>query len=98
MEESRVDYLLVGQEAVIFPSFWMDLSAFCLLWLYFILIKIKVIKEFKITKLWFYSHMALVLVHLFMALYLSDIDPTQGKPKPVHQKTELEPVFTPYEN
>jgi hypothetical protein len=45
-------------------SFYMDLAAFALLWLYYALSVAKITKVIKIKSQWFYAHLLVVVVHL----------------------------------
>ena len=75
-------------------SFWMDLSAFGLLWVYFVLSSQKIITLFRISKSWFYGHALVVITHLAIALFLGDTDVDTSTP--IHQNMETAPVVQPY--
>jgi hypothetical protein len=75
-------------------SFWMDLSAFGLLWVYFVLSSQKIITLFRISKSWFYGHALVVIIHLAIALFLGDANVDSSTP--IHQNMETAPVVQPY--
>jgi len=78
-------------------SFWMDLAAFALLWIYFALSSQKIIKLFRVSKSWFYAHALVVLTHLAVALFLGDEDVNAGISQPIHQPDQTQPVVQPYQ-
>ena len=78
-------------------SFWMDLAAFGLLWIYFALSSQKIIKLFRVSKSWFYAHALVVLTHLAVALFLGDADVNAGISQPIHQPDQTQPVVQPYQ-
>ena len=78
-------------------SFWMDLGAFGLLWIYYVLSSQKITKVFKISKNWFYAHGLVVIIHLTVALFLGDLDPNAGMSQPVYEQKEAKPVVKPYQ-
>jgi hypothetical protein len=78
-------------------SFWMDLAAFGLLWIYFALSSQKIITLFRVSKSWFYAHALVVLTHLAVALFLGDADVNAGISQPIHQPDQTQPVVQPYQ-
>ena len=78
-------------------SFWMDLAAFGLLWIYFALSSQKIITLFRVSKSWFYAHALVVLTHLAVALFLGDADVNAGVSQPMHQPDQTQPVVQPYQ-
>lgn len=79
------------------PSFWLDLLAFAVLWVYYALSSLKLIRLFRISKMWFFSHALVILFHLAVALLIGDVDPNAGVPKPIHEPNQTQPVVQPYE-
>ena len=77
-------------------SFWFDVLAFAVLWVYYALSSLKLIRLFKVSKMWFYSHALVILIHLAVALFLGDVDPNAGVAAPVHAPVENQPVVQPY--
>ena len=78
-------------------SFWMDLAAFGLLWIYYALSSQKIITLFRVSKSWFYAHALVVLTHLAVALFLGDGDVNAGISQPIHQPDQTQPVVQPYQ-
>lgn len=78
-------------------SFWFDVLAFAVLWVYYALSSLKLIRLFKVSKMWFYSHALVILIHLAVALFLGDVDPNAGVAQPVHTPVENAPVVQPYQ-
>jgi len=78
-------------------SFWMDLAAFGLLWIYFALSSQKIITLFRVSKSWFYAHALVVLTHLAVVLFLGDADVKAGISQPMHQPDQTQPVVQPYQ-
>ena len=78
-------------------SFWLNLAAFGLLWIYYVLSSQKITKVFKISKAWFQAHALVVLTHLAVAIFLGDVDPNAGMSQPVHEQKEAKPVVKPYQ-
>jgi hypothetical protein len=56
-------------------SFYMDLAAFALLWLYHALSVAKITKVIKIKSQWFYAHLLVVVVHLLVAVFFNEPSP-----------------------
>jgi hypothetical protein len=78
-------------------SFWMDLAAVVLLWIYYALSSQKIITLFRVSKSWFYAHALVVLTHLAVALFLGDADVNAGVSQPIHQPDQTQPVVQPYQ-
>jgi hypothetical protein len=78
-------------------SFWLNLAAFGLLWIYYVLSSQKITKVFKISKAWFQAHALVVLTHLAVAIFLGDVDPNAGMAQPVYEQKEVKPVVKPYQ-
>ena len=76
-------------------SFWMDLAAFGVLWIYYVLSTQKISKLITVSTMWFYSHALVILFHLSIALFLGDVDVSVGG-KPIHENIENKPVVQPY--
>jgi hypothetical protein len=83
-------------DELLMSSFWLDLSAFGLLWIYYALSSQKIITLFRVSKSWFYAHLLVVLTHLAIALLLGDADLDASFSKPIHKDLETPAVVQPY--
>ena len=81
----------------VMSSLWFDLLAFAVIWVYYALSSLKLIRLFKVSKMWFYIHAFVILIHLAVALFLGDVDPNAGVAQPVHEPVENQPVVQPYQ-
>ncbi len=58
-------------------SFWYDLFAFGLLWIYRALASAKITKVFRIRSQWFVAHAAVILSHLAVVLFFNEPNPVE---------------------
>jgi hypothetical protein len=80
-------------------SFWMDLAAFALLWIYYALSSQKIIKLFRVSKSWFYAHALVVVVHLLVAVFFNEPSPDSQiqSNQAIKDLPKSEPVVQPYQ-
>ena len=79
-------------------SFYMDLAAFALLWLYHALSVAKITKVIKIKSQWFYAHLLVVLIHLMLVVFLDEPRPDSQvqSNQVIKDLPKSEPVVQPY--
>jgi hypothetical protein len=80
-------------------SFYMDLAAFALLWLYYALSVAKITKVIKIKSQWFYAHLLVVLMHLLVVVFLNEPSPDSQiqSNQAIKDLPMSEPVVQPYQ-
>ncbi len=80
-------------------SFYMDLAAFALLWLYYALSVAKITKVIKIKSQWFYAHLLVVLMHLLVVVFLNEPSPDSQiqSNQAIKDLPKSEPVVQPYQ-
>ena len=80
-------------------SFYMDLAAFALLWLYYALSVAKITKVIKIKSQWFYAHLLVVLMHLLVAVFFNEPSPDSQiqSNQAIKDLPKSEPVVQPYQ-
>jgi formate hydrogenlyase subunit 4 len=80
-------------------SFYMDLAAFALLWLYHALSVAKITKVVKIKSQWFYAHLLVVVVHLLVAVFFNEPSPDSQiqSNQAIKDLPKSEPVVQPYQ-
>jgi hypothetical protein len=80
-------------------SFYMDLAAFALLWLYYALSVAKITKVIKIKSQWFYAHLLVVLIHLMLVVFLDEPRPDSQvqSNQVIKDLPKSEPVVQPYQ-
>ncbi len=80
-------------------SFYMDLAAFALLWLYYALSVAKITKVIKIKSQWFYAHLLVVLMHLLVVVFLNEPSPDSQiqSNQVIKDLPKSEPVVQPYQ-
>jgi formate hydrogenlyase subunit 4 len=79
-------------------SFYMDLAAFALLWLYHALSVAKITKVVKIKSQWFYAHLLVLVVHLLVAVFFNEPSPADViQSNQVHKEQPSAPVVQPYQ-
>jgi hypothetical protein len=80
-------------------SFYMDLAAFALLWLYYALSVAKITKVIKIKSQWFYAHLLVVVVHLLVAVFFNEPSPDSQiqSNQAIKDLPKSEPVVQPYQ-
>jgi hypothetical protein len=80
-------------------SFYMDLAAFALLWLYYALSVAKITKVIKIKSQWFYAHLLVVVVHLLVVVFLNEPSPDSQiqSNQAIKDLPKSEPVVQPYQ-
>jgi hypothetical protein len=80
-------------------SFYMDLAAFALLWLYYALSVAKITKLIKIKSQWFYAHLLVVVVHLLVAVFFNEPSPDSQiqSNQAIKDLPKSEPVVQPYQ-
>ena len=80
-------------------SFYMDLAAFALLWLYYALSVAKITKVIKIKSQWFYAHLLVVVMHLLVVVFLNEPSPDSQiqSNQAIKDLPKSEPVVQPYQ-
>jgi len=80
-------------------SFYMDLAAFALLWLYYAFSVAKITKVVKIKSQWFYAHLLVVLMHLLVVVFLNEPSPDSQiqSNQAIKDLPKSEPVVQPYQ-
>jgi hypothetical protein len=80
-------------------SFYMDLAAFVLLWLYYALSVAKITKVIKIKSQWFYAHLLVVLMHLLVVVFLNEPSPDSQiqSNQAIKDLPKSEPAVQPYQ-
>jgi hypothetical protein len=80
-------------------SFYMDLAAFALLWLYYALSVAKITKVVKIKSQWFYAHLLVVLMHLLVVVFLNEPSPDSQiqSNQAIKDLPKSEPAVQPYQ-
>jgi hypothetical protein len=80
-------------------SFYMDLAAFALLWLYYALSVAKITKVIKIKSQWFYAHLLVVVVHLLVVVFLNEPSPDSQiqSNQAIKDLPKSEPAVQPYQ-
>jgi hypothetical protein len=80
-------------------SFYMDLAAFALLWLYYALSVAKITKVIKIKSQWFYAHLLVVLMHLLVVVFLNEPSPDSQiqSNQAIKDLPKSEPAVQPYQ-
>jgi hypothetical protein len=58
-------------------SFWYDLTAFGLLWIYRALASAKITKIFRINAQWFFAHAVVILAHLLVVIFFNEPNPAE---------------------
>jgi hypothetical protein len=78
-------------------SFWLDLIAFSLLWVYRALSSTHITKVFRIKSPWFFAHALVILTHLAVVLFFDEPSPTDIiQSNQVHKEQSYAPVVEPY--
>ncbi len=79
-------------------SFYMDLAAFALLWIYRMLSVAKVMKSLNIKSQWFFAHLLVVLMHLLVVVFLDEPRPDSQvqSNQVIKDLPKSEPVVQPY--
>jgi hypothetical protein len=79
-------------------SFWYDLAAFGLLWIYRALAAAKITKVLRISVQWFVAHALVILVHLAVVLFFNEPSPADViQSSQVHKEQPSAPVVQPYQ-
>ena len=80
-------------------SFYMDLAAFALLWIYRVLSVAKVMKSLNIKSQWFYVHLLVVLIHMMLVVFLDEPRPDSQvqSNEAIKDLPKSEPVVQPYQ-
>ena len=79
-------------------SFWYDLAAFGLLWIYRALAAAKITTVFRIKAQWFFAHVLVILVHLAVVLFFNEPSPADViQSSQVHKEQPSAPVVQPYQ-
>jgi hypothetical protein len=80
-------------------SFYMDLAAFALLWIYRMLSVAKVMKSLNIKSQWFFAHLLVVLMHLLVVVFLDEPRPDSQvqSNQVIKDLPKSEPVVQPYQ-
>lgn len=79
-------------------SFWYDLAAFGLLWIYRALAAAKITKVVRIKSPWFFAHALVILFHLSVVMFFNEPSPTDViQSSQVHKEQPSEPVVQPYQ-
>lgn len=80
-------------------SFYLDLAAFALLWLYYALSVAKITKVIKIKSQWFYAHLLVVVMHLLVVVFLNEPSPDSQiqSNQAIKDLPKSEPVVQPYQ-
>ena len=56
-------------------SFWYDLAAFGLLWIYRALVAAQITKVLRIKAQWFFAHALVIMIHLAVVLFFNEPGP-----------------------
>ena len=79
-------------------SFWYDLAAFGLLWIYRALATAKITTVLRISVQWFVAHALVILVHLAVVLFFNEPSPADViQSSQVHKEQPSAPVVQPYQ-
>ena len=79
-------------------SFWYDLAAFGLLWIYRALAAAKITTVLRIKAQWFFAHVLVILVHLAVVLFFNEPSPADViQSSQVHKEQPSAPVMQPYQ-
>ena len=79
-------------------SFWYDLAAFGLLWIYRALATAKITTVLRISVQWFFAHVLVILVHLAVVLFFNEPSPADViQSSQVHKEQPSAPVVQPYQ-
>ena len=79
-------------------SFWYDLAAFGLLWIYRALAAAKITTVLRIKAQWFFAHALVILVHLAVVLFFNEPSPADViQSRQVHKEQPSAPVVQPYQ-
>ena len=79
-------------------SFWYDLAAFGLLWIYRALAAAKITTVLRIKGQWFVAHALVILVHLAVVLFFNEPSPADViQSSQVHKEQPSAPVVQPYQ-
>lgn len=79
-------------------SFWYDLTAFGLLWIYRALVSAQITKVLRIKAQWFFAHALVILIHLSVVLFFNEPSPADViQSSQVHKEQPSAPVVQPYQ-
>ena len=79
-------------------SFWYDLAAFGLLWIYRAMAAAKITTVLRISVQWFVAHALVILVHLAVVLFFNEPSPADViQSSQVHKEQPSAPVVQPYQ-